>query len=660
MFSPTNTPPLESGSEDEGDSDLPDIKVGTPKKPKLEAAAEPKPHLPNPSNGGSSSRVGLGALENPLCASSPARSSSTAATTISSPLQEKPVAISNAVRDRLFKTATFGVRAMVDGLSYLSPVKMESSSGTSESKKTANRVKKLARTLKEKTDMEKKLEELRSRNGIQGIAKSEEEKLEAQKMSYESTLPDIDGLLAEGNSTTFPNDASLFPSPSSLNSGRPFFVREASLITEIYPPGIAMSDGGSLAQLLVEGSGNDLRNIVCGVMLPLSYIGRPCPLELTQWLFQLTACAEDEKVSFGALKSLLELLQQNLKQKTSFSPPTVAEITDALVTLGADKERLRPPVDSCGTIVRSLPQGPESFTPVSPPIANLSHLTTYICACVKTVAENYGVQELEQLVLVLCGLSLDPHCQYTLKQVLQNCLGCVLGAYPEAVWSKAIARLSPQLACLSPHSRHHVYLARFLRGTSPRQLCFLRDFCRYCLAKIVHLPTRDFISDTLPVISDTSSSLGNNSSLASENSPLGVDLMEAESERRHTTAKASSSANTIKKHGRNSGDGSGVFARTVIESYRRTMPTKMTSKHYQELYCLLQLLNLHGLSFRSQSEEQEFLRVLGGIRSTIRDDPALPVTSQVKDLLIRLKVELEAQGHGRRTNTTPLDVLFST
>ena len=143
MFSPTHTPPLESGSEDEGDSDLPDIKVGTPKKPKLETAAEP--------------RVGLGALENPLCASSPARSSSTAATTISSPLQEKPVAISNAVRDRLFKTATFGVRAMVDGLSYLSPVKMESSSGTSESKKTANRVKKLARTLKEKTDMEKKV-----------------------------------------------------------------------------------------------------------------------------------------------------------------------------------------------------------------------------------------------------------------------------------------------------------------------------------------------------------------------------------------------------------------------------------------------------------------------------------------------------------------------
>ena len=484
--------------------------------------------------------------------------------------------------------------------------------------------------------------------------------MEAQKKSHESTLPDINGLLAEGNATTIPNDAPLFPSPSS---GRPFFVREASLITEIYPPGIAMSDGGSLAQLLVEGSGNDLRNIVCGVMLPLSYIGRPCPLELTQWLFQLTACAEDDKVSFGALKSLLELLQQSLKQKTSFSPPTVAEITDALVTLGADRERLRPSVDSSGTKVRTLPQGPESFTPVSPPIANLSHLTTYVCACVKTVAENYGVQELEQLALVLCGLSLDPHCQYTLKQVLQNCLGCVLRAYPEAVWSKAVARLSPQLASLSPHGRHHVSLARFLCGTSPRQLFLLRDFCRYCLAKIVHLPTRDFISDTSPVISDTSSSLaqGNNSSSrTSENSPLGVDLMDAESERQHTTAKASSSAYTIKKHGRNSGDGSGVFARTVIESYRRAMPTKMTGKQYQELYCLLQLLNLHGLSFRSQSEEQEFLRVLGGLRSTIRDDPALPVTSQVKDLLIRLKVELEAQGHGRRANTTQLDVLFST
>lgn len=458
----------------------------------------------------------------------------------------------------------------------------------------------------------------------------------------------MNGLLAGGKfSPNAAEDSSLFPSPSS-NPTRSVFVRKPSLITEIYPPGIALDSGGLLAGLLVEGNEIDMKNIVCGVMFPLSYIGRACPVELTQWLFQLMACSKDKHVSSGALRSLLQLLKQSLRQKTAFSPPTLSEITDVLVTLGADRQRLRPPTNPAGTSVQVLPPDQEMSAPTPPPTINLFNLITYISACVQAVGSNYSVQQLEDLALVLCGLSLDSGCQFSLKQSVQSCLRCVLRAYPESVWRKAVARLTPQLASLSSHHYHHVLLARLLRGTTPRELSLLRDFCRYCLGKLIDSPSLN------------SAAVWGNSppSLAQENkNPCltgGSDELTHSDSNRHPTSMTTNTTDRSLVLGP-----SGAFEKTILESYRRAMPAKMTHKDYHKLYCMLQLLNLHGLTFRSQSEQQEFLRVLGALRSTIRDDPTLPITSQVKDLLIRLKVELEAQGSKRGSTSTQLDLLFS-
>ena len=456
----------------------------------------------------------------------------------------------------------------------------------------------------------------------------------------------MNGLLAGGKfSPNAAEDSSLFPSPSS-NPTRSVFVRKPSLITEIYPPGIALDSGGLLAELLVEGNEIDMKNIVCGVMLPLSYVGRACPVELTQWLFQLMACSEDRHVSSGALRSLQQLLKQSLRQKTAFSPPTLSEITDVLVSLGADRQRLRPLMNPVGTSVQVLPPDQEMSVPTHPPTGNLFNLITYISACVQAVGSNYTVQQLEDLALVLCGLSLDGGCQFSLKQSLQSCLRCVLRAYPENVWCKAVARLTPQLASLSSHHHHHVLLARLLRGSTPRELSLLQDFCRYCLGKLVDLPSLN-----------SAAVLGNCPPLlAQENKDPcltgGCDELTHSDSNRHPTSMTINTTQKVPGH-------SGAFAKTILESYRRAMPAKMTHKDYHKLYCMLQLLNLQGPTFRSQSEQQEFLRVLGALRSTIRDDPTLPITSQVKDLLIRLKVELEAQGSKRGGTSTQLDLLFS-
>ena len=500
------------------------------------------------------------------------------------------------------------------------------------------------------------LEEFRSCNGIQGIAKREEEKLEAQQISCEGSLSEANALFRGGKSLHYPassEDTSLFSSLSK-NPGRSVFVREPSLIVEVYPPGIAVGDRGLLGGLLVGGSGEDLKHIICGVMLPLSYVGRPCPVELTQWLFQLMACSQDRQVSSGALRSLMELLGQSLGQKMSFSAPTLAEIIDVLVTLGAEREKLHPPTSASGTKVHTLPLDREAVklsNVVGPPSTNLLNLTTYVSACVRALAASYSIQHLEELALVLCSLSLDRHSQLFLRRNLQTCLRHVLAAYPEMVWPKAVARLSPQLVCLSPDHHHHVLLARLLRGTTARELCLLRDFCRLCLVEMVNLPN----SHPASLENSGAQEHKRDYSLTGGNSPLGGELTQSKSKGKSTRPR---STDSVKSREPEVNDHSGTFGAVVLQSYLRAMPQKMSPADFHKLHALLQLLNLHGLTFHSQSEKQRFLRVLGTLRSSIRDDPAHPISSQVKDLLIRLSVEMEAQGNRRGGSSTQLDLFF--
>ena len=381
-----------------------------------------------------------------------------------------------------------------------------------------------------------------------------------------------------------------------------------------------------MGNILAQGSAEELKTIVCGITLPLSFTDKTVPVEVTQWLFQLLARSDDCQVSSGALRCLMELLQQSLRQKTSFKLPTVAEITDVLIALGAERVRLRPPTNESGTEVctLSLEKVREHKVVISPPLVNLRNITTYISTCVQYFAEDYTVTELEKLTLILCNLSLDRHCQQFLTPSLQESLRHVLSAFSKSVWSKAVVRLSLQLVCLSPHYRDYVSLAHLLRGTTPRELHLLREFCRHCLGKMVDLST------------DTKSpSPIENSENRNETSLLGSD------------GEAHLTTNDCRTKEREPEVDGGIFAKRVIDSYHTLMQQKkMSDGEYHKLHSLLQLLQLHGLDFRSSAEQQAFLKVLGALQAMVKDDPLRPVTSQVKDILIRIKVELETTKKG--------------
>lgn len=449
-------------------------------------------------------------------------------------------------------------------------------------------------------------------------------------------------LLQRGShSSSIGTDDSLLGHTLPANPGKFIFVNKPSLITELYPPGIEIPNGGLLGNALMQGCEDDLKNIVCSQVLLFAYISKPCPVELYQWLFQLMSLSDDPRVSSGACRSLCGLLQQVIRQKSfSFSIPSVADITDVLVSLGAEKERLCPQVIGSGTQVHVMlldQDNEEVFPPASPPHTNLFNLLTYISVCVQTFAD-YTVQQLEELVLILSSLSLDRYCMHFLRRSLQMCIHHLLAAYPDTLWPKAVRRLSPQLACLSPHHHDNVVLARLITGTRPRERCLVRDFCRRWLIRMSKLPCDASELETIEKTSNNDSTI-NGKPKPDTNDSKCLDKATGGKQPRNIPQTSFDC----------------VFLKLVLESYRKCMSEKLTYENYYELHSFLHFLQLYSpicdLAFPCSATKQDFIYLLGTFRSTIREDPLSPITSIVKDVLIHMKLESQEQTGGSKQQT---------
>ena len=502
------------------------------------------------------------------------------------------------------------------------------------------------------------LEKIRSLSGIQGIARTEEESTIQQELAEDASnsgsVSDVNNPTQYGSHSTLPVDGGT--DGTLTNPGKAIFIHPPYLITELYPPGIVVQERGLLGDILTNGSVEDLKNVLCGQLLPLAYVGKPCPVELTQWLFQLMGCSSDPDISSAALRSLVGLLQYARRQeKVSFSLPSVDEVTDVLVSLGADREKLRPLIIG-GDQVQTMPVDQKREAPfVHPPSTNLLNVISYLSACIR-MFPNYTVQQLEDMVLILSSLSLDHHCRHFLKLNLKTCIHYILAAYPERVWPKAVKRLSPQLCCLSQHHQDRLLLARLISGSMPRERYLLKDFCRQCLTQMVELS-----STRLP----TETSLTNTDGMenySSEEKNMDMHTIQDSTSNSCDGELPTTSSEVTKTQGPLHSDPMEVpdytFFTKVLKSYQKEIHGETTNEEHYKMHSLLHLLQLYApvsdLTFPSEPVKQEFIDMLGTLRANIRDDIMRPITSTVKDILIRMKLELESQSVGREKRQTNL------
>lgn len=155
MFSPERTPPLESSSNSEDDTDFPTIDIKTPEKlPKLDNEQT----APTKCSNTPSMQGHVGSPSN----TSPAVCSSSTLPQVPS-VGAKSEMPSHLLGDK-FKSTKPPTKSTgraisfseADELKHLSPVNVARYKETYENKKTARKVKKLTKTLREKSDLEKK------------------------------------------------------------------------------------------------------------------------------------------------------------------------------------------------------------------------------------------------------------------------------------------------------------------------------------------------------------------------------------------------------------------------------------------------------------------------------------------------------------------------
>lgn len=402
--------------------------------------------------------------------------------------------------------------------------------------------------------------------------------------------------------------------------GRPIFVNAPSFVTELYPPGVELPEGGPFARLestLIQDNPQALREIVCGKWLSLCYQHKPCPHTVCQWLFQLMCLADEDELSSGAFRSLLSLLKLSTftGKQASFHVPSLEEIVGVLVSLGAERARLLPGRGSTDAL-QETDGSDDVFDGLQPPLRRLSRLIDYLSALVKASPQCYSTGELVDLVMILLSVSLDPAvCGQLIEANTRHCISALVAALPEDGLMEAVTRLTEQAVRISQHHHSCLHVATMITGVSPKQRLLQESICRASILQELGLSEED---------EEAGEKMGGETRLES---------------------KAGTEAKIVSGSSGNQFARKRSFLRRVIQYYCNQ---KQEDIDYYSMHSVLLLLSLlihpAEMQWSSNAQRKEFEMMLGQLVSTrLRDNTSQPERGPVKDLLIRMKLEINSQ-----------------
>ena len=447
---------------------------------------------------------------------------------------------------------------------------------------------------------------------------SEGEKESETQTPGPDTSPNTFGKFSTGT----PPEAPALP---MLPPGKIIFTNSPLLITELYPPGLEVDEKveqnmfSGLERNLMQDSASPeaLKEAISGGWIRLCYQNRPCPQAVWQWLFQIMCRSSDDMLSNGAFRSLTALLQIALRRndRATVHTPSLADIVDVLVCMGADQNRLFSSGLCTGEMEVEVDESDDVFQPKIP-TRNLSHFLKYFTTYTRMLPGCYTLEELENLVILLLNVALDPQlCGQLIETNIVQCIGVALAAIPEESWMKTAKRILSRALALSDHHHNQLHIAYLISGTSEteHQRFLQKLFCRESIAQITGLK---------PEVQ---------SSRVKTEATNG-DLPTTEN---RTATEFSTQLD----------DSDCLFAQEVIVHYYRT-PSEQYD--YYCMYSVLRMLSMFMLpaemKWPSQEKQKVFEHLLGSLSSEkIRENLRHPERGPVKDLVIRMKLEVNRQ-----------------
>lgn len=419
------------------------------------------------------------------------------------------------------------------------------------------------------------------------------EEWEESKRREESSLSDCgdnEGPLQK-KTKLFTSDAERQSSSLPTNPpGQTFFVNPPVFITELYPPCCEEDSADSALFSKVESNLLNhqdplvLKNIICSDWLRLCYLEKPCPPYVWQWLFQIMCRSHDQELCSGAFKSLTSLIQiaKHRQDVVSILIPSLSDLKDILIHLGAPSSVLS--VSTCEPVEE------DGVFDVAPPMQNLSYMLQYLVICLKSGLEScYSIEDIETLIMLLVRLSLDHHvCGELIEWQVSLCIAALVGVVPDDQWEGLFVKLVSKITALSEHHHDKLYMTRLISGTSKRLHHLQKELCRKSLEQLIEL-----------------------------------------------------------EESRTSASGNCHLIRCVVEHFLKQQRSESFEDYYA-MYSVFSLVTLlmhpAEMLWPSAQEKKELSILLGNLSSTrIRDNPEYPERSVVKDLVIRLMLEVKSQ-----------------
>ena len=456
--------------------------------------------------------------------------------------------------------------------------------------------------------LEGKTTDLMNQGGIMGMAERlKRASVVEQDVEVANSPPSspnvVPVVMKEGDNSSEPDIAVTPP-------GMPLFVNAPQLMENLAPP--TLIHEGSLPPLqaaLFQSNPTALHEAVVGEWLSLLYCSKPCPVEIMDWLLEVACLSPDSTLRESAFQSFRSLLPRVLQsQQRQQHPLTHQRILSVLVKLGADYEKLN-----------SFTCFAEGLSGISQPVYP-DATVTILCDCIHkitclmvqgcTITQNlYSLNDVQELVKLLLMVSLDPVvCSHGLNFEISTCLNSLLVSLSEDDQRPLRHKLAASAPLLFSHHHDQLHVVECFSycfpDLRPIQRLLLRSFLQAAVSSgAQEQPGADEVMDECPY---PQSSHEPPSDTAVTDSELAINVM----------------------------------------VYYSHLP--LEEVNYYQLHSVGTMLSIFLLSpemtWSDAQSKQKFLGLLSHLCSVrIKDSISAPVRGPVKDLLIRLRMELQSQ-----------------
>lgn len=394
--------------------------------------------------------------------------------------------------------------------------------------------------------------------------------------------------------------------------GIPLFVHPPSLMETLVSPAVTGRDLPSLQVTLFHTNPTALREAVVGGWLSLLYCSKPCPMEVMDWLLEVTCLSPDFTLRESAFQSFWSLLPGVLQsQGKQQNPLSLERIFSVLVKLGADREK----VESAAHLIDGPDGVSQQMYPQDSVPVLCGTIRTITCLLIRacTVSMNlYSFDVVQKLVWLLLKVSLDPVvCGHGLNLEISKCLNSLVLSLSEDNRQVLRHKLAGSAPLLFPHHHNQLHVAETFSYSFPD----LRPFQRLLL--------RSFLQAAIASGAQGVARLDE----MMDDSPYPQSNSEADKPPSDTLISDSDLALQVMVH----------YCRIPVGEI-----------DYHQLHSIglmlsifLQSPEMHWSDAHTKEQFHGALSHLCSVR--IKDSISAPVRGPVKDLLIRLRMELQSQ-----------------